>query len=156
MVKMNDIYMVVDSLLLSRNYWNLENSDKLEQIDLVLRLYLAYKLNEIEPKKNVTVEKLASMPAYGLIKMLEYHIPPEERIESLAHIIHYMLNIASKLQGSTVVWYESDEDKYRWFPEVTFNEAGMWDTLISNKNASYVEIYNTANSALQRIITRKR
>lgn len=156
MVRMDDIYTTIDNILLENNYWGLDDSEKVEQVELALRTYLAKKLAQIDTRDNVSEERLKNLPVIGLIQLIEYQMDPDVKQETLAHVIHYIINIASNIQEYAVVWHESEEIGYKWQPATTFNQDRKWDTLTTHKLTPYTEIYKSAYYALKNVVSKYR
>jgi len=58
------------------------------------------------------------------------------------------LNLVSNIQGYAIIWEESAEEKYIQTPEILYNDDGLWDRFITNRETSFTAAFNVAYEQL--------
>ena len=77
---------------------------------------------------------------YELLNTLDSLVPYDSK-EELSKFIHFVLSIASGMQGFSITWYEEDRDDLIDNPEVSFNRDNLWDSVSTYKGANLVHIF---------------
>ena len=153
---MNDIYRSIDTKLLLCNYWNIDDNDRKELIDLSLREYLANKIMELDASKNFLFENLVKLRAEELVAFLESRLTEGQKFECLRHVVHYVINLCSSIQEYQVVWEESQDPRFIESPFVFIDNYGKWDRFITHHNTSYSCAFSAVYSTLQNAFNLKK
>lgn len=154
MQTMMDIYYSIDMRIVSLGYWDLDDEGKKMIVDFALKEYLANHVSKNGSKE--PFEVLMTKSIEELISILDCQIPDSQKFDTLRHIIHYILNISGTMQGFSIIWEVSQEEKHIKNPEALFNNEGKWDTFVSHKETSYLDAFKVAYQTYEQSIALKK
>jgi len=151
MLEMKDIYYIIDSSLMEQNFWNLDIEEKKILIEQELKKYIISKINEIDKNISLPDNNIGNTKTIDLLQILATIIPKENHFDTLRHFIHYILNVASNLQGWSIIWYEEENPELKNNPIIDFNEDGKWNSLttLATEDDNYVKIFAFVNDVFQ-------
>ena len=134
-----DIYYSVGNSLLENNYHNQNNEKKLELIDKELKDYAISKILEIDSSKKTLITENTTLKE--LVIILTDIIPKDNHFATIRHFIHYILNIASELQGFSIIWWVEKETELIDNPTAEFNIEGKWEMIATHEQTSYLKAF---------------
>lgn len=146
-----DIYFIVDSNVMKQGYWDKTIEEKKLSIEQELKKYIILKMNEIDENISLFNYDVENENLIDLLQALANMIPKELHFETLRHFVHYLLNIASNLQGWSIIWYEEENKELKNNPVIDFNEDGKWNSLttLATEEDDYVKIFAFVNDVFQ-------
>lgn len=136
MVKINDIYRKIGLRLDEQNFLTKDFQEQKELVDSELKIYLISKIEELGFVPNIDERNDVN----GLVNNLGLIIPVDKHFDTIRHLTHYVLSIAGIMQQREIIWY-SQNDSMLSFPTVDIDECGIWDSLTTIEDNSYVEIF---------------
>lgn len=145
----NDIYSTVDEKIVRNGFYDVNIEGKKELVEKELRNYFILKIKEINNNVNFSDDVFKDFNIYELFEFLANQIPSDEHSKTLNHIIHYVLKIASNLQGYTIVWYAADHEQYIDDYNTIINEHNLWSRLTTHTNTDYVKTFNLVYDVFQ-------
>ncbi|MBE6155302.1 MAG: hypothetical protein E7164_00925 [Firmicutes bacterium] len=148
MFKMNDIYMFMNERLIQNNFINLDNTDKKYVIDCALKEYLAKKIIELFSGECLLYDDIIKLSVLEMVNMIDSSLLKSMNNTEIQHLIHCVLNLVSNIQGYAIIWEESAEEKYIQTPEILYNDDGLWDRFITNRETSFTAAFNVAYEQL--------
>ncbi len=148
MVIMNDIYNNVDKRIVQNGFYDVNIEGKKELVEKELKNYIIFKIKEINNNVNFSDDVFKDFNIYELFEFLANQIPTNEHSKTLNHIIHYVLNVASSLQGYKIVWYATDHDKFI-DDYNTIIEHDLWNSLTTHIDTDYVKTFNLVYNVFQ-------
>jgi len=119
-----DIIPSIGEPLLEQDFWSKTPDEQAEMINAELKKYLINKINQIGARVPEDIEELT---ATQIFQTLADAIPKEDHFEQLRHVPHYILGVASDLQGWHIEWCSNDNEKYINQPESVFYGEGEWE-----------------------------
>ena len=128
MLNFQDIYFRVDDKLYKKGYKWASIEDKKDIIEESLKEYICEKLNL----------EINNLSINDLVELLYKAIPKTNHDNTLAHLIHYILKLASGLQRYHIVWFE-EEDISKL--EIT-SKNDRWESLQTCREIDYATIFN--------------
>ena len=136
MVRFDDVYKIRFNLI-NRNYDEKSINEQKEIIEEELIKYLLRKINELDsscvlPNDNNLID---------IMSLIEKRLSKEE-VGSFSHVIFFILNIASCMQGRTIIWWCEDGEKLKDNPEISFDDDGYWDKVTTHKDTNMIQIFN--------------
>ena len=137
----NDIYYRVGTNLMEQNFEEANIEEKKNLINTELKKYIICKLHELN-KQNLISENQNELSVNELLLILSTNIPKEDHFNTLSHFTHYILQVASNLQGWSIVWLIEDDESLVDNPLLTYNENGLLDSLTTAENTDYVKTFN--------------
>lgn len=140
MITMNDIYYKINSKLDINNFNKMDMESKKEIIDKELKQYIIEKTSKLS-NTNYLENQQKEMDTLQAFKILANNIPKEQHFNTIRHFIHYILNIASFMQGWEITWYIEERESLIEYPEVVFNEQGLLDQLITHEKTDYIKSF---------------
>lgn len=146
---MMDIYKIVDEEIVENGYWACDVNQKKELIDEALKKYILYKIKGLTGSNALTKNYDSCDNVDELFEILANLIPKNRHMDTIRHFTHYILNVASDIQGFFITW-ESECDKEALDPpKLIVREDGIWEKLETNPSpnedyvASFLFIYDT-------------
>lgn len=158
MLEMRDIYYKVDSNIVKKGFWQKDIEGQKELIQQELKKYTASKIAEIDQSKSLPEASLEQIDIVELVEMLGTMIPKEKHFDTLRHFTHYILNVASNLQGYSIIWSCEENHELKNNPVINFDIDGKWNSLttISTEDDDYVKIFAFVNDVfLNQFMTKK-
>lgn len=136
-ITMQDIYSEVNYYLRKNDFHNIDSiSERKRLVNEELKKYVISKILELDSNISISDE----MDLYFLVELLGRLIPKEEHFDTIRHLIHFVLQIASDMQGWYIVWYVKESNSYINNPEILkYNE--MWDTLKTHQDENLVQTF---------------
>ena len=106
----NDIYVKINQKLMDTAYDSLSLEEKKQIISKKLIEYIKEKIDLFNKNKH---RKLYSTNSniYDFIDILSSLIPYDEQ-DSLNQLVHFILQIASGMQGFSITWYEEEREDF--------------------------------------------
>lgn len=153
MKKFNDVYSKVGMVLGANNFYGIDNEGKKTIIDVALKNYLSEKIEEYDSTKCLPEDIKENVSVNDLVETLGEIIPQEEHMETIAHLTHYVLALASGLQRWSIIWEIDDSEEFLDNPLITFTENGNWDKLTTHEQTSYVKSFELAHKALNNMLS---
>lgn len=141
MNKFTDIYVKVGRNLYERSFDFKSIDEKKEMFDQELKNYILEKIAEAGNRAVLESEHKDEVSVYDLVGVLGAMIDEKEHFDTLRHLTHVVLNIAGEIQGHSIVWYGSKEDDEIGNPVAEFNAGGLWDSLNTHPDESYVTTF---------------
>ena len=130
----NDIYNKVNAQVREKDFHQLDIEGKKELINTELVNYTLEKIKHFK----------ISQPPLDLAEVLklidETLETSEEKNEFFRHYTHYILKVASGLQGWEIIWWEEDALSLQDKPLITFNDDNKWDTLTTHRETPPINI----------------
>ena len=136
-ITMQDIYSEVNYNLRKNDFHNIDSiSERKRLVNEELKKYVISKILELDSNISISDE----MDLYFLVELLGRLIPKEEHFDTIRHFVHFVLQIASDMQGWYIVWYVKESNAYINNPEILkYNE--MWDTLKTHQDENLVQTF---------------
>lgn len=153
---MNDIYHIIDNWLLISGYWDLDDEGKKLAIDKALREYLAHQICFYDLSGGATMPALVKSTPQTLMEGLEHLVDSKYHGETLRHVVHYIINVASNMQKYAIVWQVQEDEGLIQNPQVNYTSEGIWDSLVTHKDTKYSVAFKVAYEALNRNVTLKK
>ena len=107
-IRLEDIIPKIGTKLITQDYYSKSINEKKQMIEEELSTYMLFKIAMINPNR-LDVEKDYTLSE--LFQMLDEELPRENGFSQVDHIIHYILALASEIQGIYIIWQSSDEDE---------------------------------------------
>lgn len=151
MLEMRDIYSKVDSNVVKNGFWQKDIEGKKTLIQQELKRYTASKIAELDQSKSLPDTSLDQVDIVELVEMLSTMIPKEKHFDTLRHFIHYILNVASNLQGYSIIWQCEENPELENNPIINFDIDGKWNSLttFAKEDDDYVKIFIFVNDVFQ-------
>lgn len=134
MLNFQDIYFRVDDKLYKKGYKWASIEDKKDIIEESLKEYIQEKLKA----SYLTSGNIDKLSISEMVELLSKLIPKVNHDNSLAHLVHYILKLASGLQRYHIVWFE-EEDISKL--EIT-SKNDRWESLQTCREIDYATIFN--------------
>lgn len=143
MIRMNDIYYKMNYSL-EEQCFEPENIEYVKGvIDKQLKKYLILKIAQLGNYGVLKSPHKDEVSVNDLVGVLGAMIPEDKHFDTLRHLSHYVLNIAGVIQGRSITWWSEKDPNYIDCLEATFDENGFWDSVITHKEASYVDTFDS-------------
>ena len=155
MPRLDDIYYKVDHELVDNGFYEVDDEGKKQLIDSALKHFISAKITEFDSTKTLPDSAKEELSVNDLAEMLGTVIPQEDHFDTIRHLTHYVLAVASGLQGWTIVWDGDNSEEFLDNPLAKFNEAGYWDGLTTHEQTSYVQTFEFAHDILNQVILNK-
>lgn len=108
-----------------------------------------------EPSKHIQEENLEDVSLQELAEVLGGLIPEERHFDTIRHLTHYVLGIATTIQDYAVVWEVRDDEGLIDNPLSTYDENGKLNKFITHKKTSYVTAFDFALQSLDDVFEKK-
>lgn len=138
-IRLEDIIPKIGTKLITQDYYSKSINEKKQMIEEELSTYMLFKIAMINPNR-LDVEKDYTLSE--LFQMLDEELPRENGFSQVDHIIHYILALASEIQGIYIIWQSSDEDESLIDNPVVDFKENIWDSLIVHPNTNSNRIFN--------------
>lgn len=134
MLNTRDIYFKVDTQIVEKGFWTIDDISKKQLVEDELKNYTIDKLKQVfSNHKNINNE----LSLYELLNQLdECLITIEDKNEFFRHYTHYILNIASGMQGFAIVWYQEENKKLIKKPFGEISENNIWDSVKTHQETA--------------------
>ena len=109
MIKMEDIYYQVDSYIMENGFATASFEEKKQLVDYGLKKYLALKINQLDRSKKLPEDKYSEVTVIDLVNLLGEMIPEDRHSQTLTHVVRYILDNASLLQGKKIKWKREND-----------------------------------------------
>ena len=143
-----DIYPKINERLVEQDFYLKDTKEKKQLVDNELKNYMLEKIDQLGIPGVLTSKHKDDVSVCELAEVLATLIPINEHFETIRHLTHFVTQIASTIQGHSVVWW-SCEDGELGNPEVTFYKDGKWDEINTHPQESYSKIFETAYNTFQ-------
>ena len=141
MVNINDIYTSMDKKIVNEGYHLSNTEEKKKLVDNGLKDYIISKINELGKVNSLTTQNSEQLSTLELFHMLANLIPKENHFDTIRHFTHYILNIATDIQGCYIIWYGDNDEKFLHEPLVDFDINGEWKSLTTHDDTDLVKVF---------------
>lgn len=155
MPRLDDIYYKIDREIVANGWHEVDNEGKKILVDNALKKFMSAKITEFDSTKRLQTEDQPDITVNDLVEILGETIPEEDHFETMRHLTHYVLAVASGLQGWSIVWEVDNSEEFLDNPHATFNREGKWDTLTTHEKSSYVKTFEFAHDIFNQMILGK-
>lgn len=152
---MSDMPYKVDTYIVENGYCYADNASKKHLVETGMKKYMADKIWEIDSSKNISYNVLQEASLHDLAEILGEIIPVEKHDETMSYLTHYVLGVASFMQGYYITWFVEDDPAFISCPLVEDNQDGKWDKLVTHRNTSHVKTFDLALEHLEQVIALK-
>ena len=139
MINTNDIYSVINSNLVKNGYWGKDIEEQKNSIDTEIRKYIISRY-KILNKDYSDIVKLNELSTFELLKLLGNYIEKSNYNSVIYNFIHYILSLASTIQGHIILWIEEENSSIIDTPQI-ISENGLWDKLYTSSSDDYIEVF---------------
>lgn len=135
-INLMDIYykIKVDS-----SFYEESKEQQLKIFDEKLKEYIIGKILELHPR--LQKESLEGFTTTAVASIL-IDVCKDTSRDQLNHLIHAILGFAGNIQNCGIIWYEEEETSLIENPQITMDEKGKWDKLITHKNTPHKLIFS--------------
>lgn len=130
---MRDIYYKMNYALISTHYSELEISGKKKIVEQEMRKYIISKILELNPK--IKIDK--DIDLCLLAKILGDMIPKEKHSDTISHLTHFILQVASSMQGFHIIWSSKNITE----PVLKYKDNDYIDELITSEDMDLVSTF---------------
>lgn len=144
MQKMNDIYYYMDTKL-DENWMFVKSIDDKKRIfDNAMKEYLLEKISQLGIDGVLESSHKDEVSTVELVEVLGALIPEENHFDTLRHLTHCVINVASFMQRKMIVWYSEEKPEFINNQSALFDSEGYWDSFSTHKEDSYVSDFEFA------------